>query len=107
MTAWLLLAVAIALEVTATTFLKLSDGFAKWQWGVASIMLYSACFWVMAPAFKVIPIGVAYAIWAGVGIVAVATIGFLGFGQKLGAPQLGFMALIVIGAVGLRMTTPE
>lgn len=107
MGAWTLLAIAIALEVAATTCLKLSDGFAKWPWGVASICLYSACFWVFAPALKSIPIGVAYAIWAGVGIACVAVIGVVGFGQKLGAPQFGFMALIMIGAIGLRLTTAD
>ena len=107
MNAWALLAVAITFEVAATTCLKLSDGFAKPAWGVASIMLYSACFWVLAPALKTIPVGVAYAIWAGVGIVAIAAIGALGFGQRLGLAQYAFIALILIGAVGLRLTTAE
>lgn len=107
MGAWTLLAVAIALEVTATSFLKLSDGFAKWHWGVASILLYSACFWVFAPALKTIPIGVAYAVWAGVGIVAVAAIGTVAFGQKLGLAQLLFVAMVLVGAVGLRVTSSE
>ena len=105
MTAWILLGLAILLEVTATTFLKLSDGFARWQWGAASLLLYSACFWVLAPVLKAIPIGVAYAIWAGVGIVAVALIGTVAFGQRLGLAQLGFMAMVLTGAVGLRLTT--
>lgn len=107
MGAWTFLALAIALEIAATVCLKLSDGFARWQWGVVSLFLYSACFWAMAPAIKVIPIGVAYAIWAGVGIVAVAVIGALAFGQKLGALQFFFTAMVLIGAVGLRLTVPE
>ena len=61
----------------------------------------------LAPALKSIPVGVAYAIWAGVGIVAVAAIGTVAFGQKLGAAQLGFMAMILVGAVGLRLTTGD
>ncbi|ODT87276.1 SMR family transporter [Phenylobacterium sp. SCN 70-31] len=105
MTAWLYLAAAIALEVAATFFLKLSNGFEKVHWGVASIALYSACFWVLAPALKTIPVGVAYAIWAGVGIAAAGAIGAFAFGEKLGPLQLAFVAMIMAGAVGLRLTT--
>ena len=105
MTAWLFLAAAIALEVAATFFLKLSNGFEKTHWGVASIALYSACLWVLAPALKTIPVGVAYAIWAGVGIAAAGAIGALAFGERLGPLQLAFVAMIMVGAVGLRLTT--
>ncbi|WP_293679893.1 multidrug efflux SMR transporter [uncultured Phenylobacterium sp.] len=105
MSAWLFLAAAIALEVAATFLLKLSNGFEKVHWGVASMALYSACFWVLAPALKSIPVGVAYAIWAGVGIAAAALIGLFAFGERLGPLQLACMALIVAGAIGLRLTT--
>ena len=102
---WMFLACAIALEVAATFFLKLSNGFEKIHWGMASIALYSACFWVLAPALKLIPVGVAYAIWAGVGILAAAVLSLFVFGDKLGLPQMFFIGLILIGAVGLRLTT--
>ena len=105
MNAWLFLAAAIALEVTGTFLLKLSNGFEKWQWGTLSILCYSACFWVLAPAMKVLPVGVVYAIWAGVGIVAAALIGIFAFNERLGALQLACIALVLIGAVGLRLTT--
>lgn len=105
MSAWLLLACGIALEITGTFLLKLSDGFAKWHWGMLSILAYSACFWVLAPAMKVLPVGVVYAIWAGVGIVAAAVLGLFVFGERLGMAQLGFIAMILVGAVGLRLTT--
>lgn len=105
MNAWLLLAGAIALEVTATTLLNASKGFTRPLYGVASIMLYSICFWLLAFAVTRIPIGVAYAIWSGVGVAAIALIGALLFRQSLSLAQLGFLALIVIGAVGLQLTT--
>ncbi|MGF1545386.1 MAG: DMT family transporter [Parvularculaceae bacterium] len=105
MDAWVLLACAIGFEVLGTSLLKLSDGFAKPLFGVLAIAAYSTSFWFLAPALKTIPVGVAYAIWAGVGIVAVAAIGAAAFGQTLSAPQYGFMALVLIGAVGLRVTT--
>lgn len=107
MSAWLFLAAAIACEIAATFFLKLSNGFEKAHWGMLSIALYSACFWVLAPALKVIPVGVAYAIWAGVGIAAAAVIGVFAFGERLGPVQLSLIALIIVGAIGLRLTTAE
>lgn len=107
MSPWLYLAAAIALEVVGTTLLKLSNGFERPLIGMLSIACYSACFWVFAPALKAIPVGVAYAIWAGVGIVAVAFIGAAFFGQRLGAAQVACIALVLVGAVGLRLTTAE
>ncbi len=74
MSAWLYLAFAIALEVMGTFMLKLSDGFEKPIWGVFSILCYSACFWALAPAMKALPVGIVYAIWSGVGIVAASLI---------------------------------
>jgi multidrug transporter EmrE-like cation transporter len=105
MTAWVLLGIAIVLEVTGTFLLKLSNGFEKWYWGALSIACYSACFWVLAPALKVLPVGVAYAIWAGVGIIAAAALGAVVFDDKLGLVQYGCIALVILGAVGLRLTT--
>jgi multidrug transporter EmrE-like cation transporter len=79
MSAWLFVAAAIALEVTGTFLLKLSHGFANWHWGLLSIACYSGCFWALSPAMKVLPIGVIYAVWAGVGIVAAALLGLVIF----------------------------
>ncbi len=105
MSAWMFLTAAIALEVVGTVLLKMSDGFEKWHWGVLSIVCYACCFWLFAPALKVIPVGVAYALWAGVGILVVTIIGYLVFREQLGAVQLACIALITIGAVGLRLST--
>lgn len=105
MTGWLYLGIAIVLEIIATTMLKLSDGLARWQWAAASIGFYAVCFLALAPALKTIPVGIAYAIWSGVGIVAISIIGFIFFGQRLNLAQVGFMALLIIGAIGLRATS--
>jgi multidrug transporter EmrE-like cation transporter len=105
MNAWVYLGLAIVLEITGTFLLKLSHGFERWHWGALSIACYTACFWVLAPAMKVLPVGVAYAIWAGVGIVAAAAIGVFAFDEKLGAVQYVCIALVLIGAVGLRLST--
>ena len=105
MNAWIFLALAITLEVCGTFLLKLSNGFAQWHWGALSIFCYSACFWVLAPAMKVLPVGIVYAIWAGVGIVAATILGVLVFQEKLAALQYGCILLVLVGAVGLRLTT--
>jgi multidrug transporter EmrE-like cation transporter len=102
---WLFLAAAISLEVAGTFLLKLSNGFERAHWGVLSIACYSACFWVLAPAMKALPVGVVYAIWAGVGIVAAAVLGVLVFGERLAFIQLVCIALVLSGAIGLRLTT--
>ncbi|MEL7480330.1 MAG: multidrug efflux SMR transporter [Pseudomonadota bacterium] len=105
MSGWTWLTLAIFLEILATTCLKLSDGFAKPVWGVASIALYSICFVALSPALKALPVGTVYAIWSGVGIVAIALIGALFFKEQLALMQYGFILLILIGAIGLRATT--
>lgn len=105
MDAWVFLTIAIALEVTGTFLLKLSDGFTKWQWGALSILCYSLCFWALAPALRELPVGLAYAIWAGLGILGATAIGIFYFGDRLALHQYGFIAMILIGAVGLRMTS--
>ena len=105
MSAWIYLSVAIAFEVGGTLLLKASNGFEKVALGMAAIGCYSICFWFFAPALKSIPAGVAYAVWAGTGIVCVAILSFLLFEQKLTWVQMAFISLIVFGAVGLNLTT--
>jgi small multidrug resistance pump len=106
MSAWTCLAIAIALEIAGTAALKVSDGFSRPAWGLTAIGLYGACFWAFAPALKSIPVGVAYAVWAGVGIAAAGVIGVLFFGDRLGLIQCLFIGLVLVGAVGLRLTSP-
>lgn len=105
MNAWMFLAVAIAFEVAGTMLLKASNGFEKVAVGMAAIACYSICFWFFAPALKVIPVGVAYAIWAGLGIACAAALSMVFFDQKLALQQYGFIGLILVGAVGLNLTT--
>jgi len=105
MNAWGLLSIATVFEVLGTSLLKHSDGFAKWYWGMLAIACYSMSFWFLAPVLKASPVGIAYAVWAGVGIVLITLVEFLAFGQKMSLIQLGMIALILIGAVGLNWAT--
>jgi small multidrug resistance pump len=106
MTGWTYLAIAIAFEIVATTMLKLSDGLVHWHWALLSIFFYAVCFLALAPALKTIPVGIAYAIWSGIGIIAIAIIGETFFGQKLNPVQMGCIAMVLIGAIGLRASSP-
>lgn len=105
MTGWGYLTIAIVLEVIATTLLKFSDGFTKLGFASGAIALYCACFFFMAPAYKTLPAGVVYAVWSGIGIVAIAALGVFYFKETLDLYQLLFIAMILVGAVGLSLTT--
>jgi len=103
--AWVLLLGAIALEVVSTSLLNASQGMTRWGYGFAAMAGYGVCFWLLAFAMTRIPMGVAYAVWSGVGIVAITAIGWIVFRQSFTLAQAGFMALILIGAIGLNLTT--
>ncbi len=105
MFAWMFLVGAICFEIAGTLLLKLSDGFSKWQWCLSSIACYWASFAMITPALKDLPVGVVYAIWAGMGIVGVTAFGIILFGERLAMAQYGCVGLILVGAVGLRLTT--
>lgn len=96
---YLYLATAIIAEVIATSSMKLSDGFTRPLWSTITILGYAIAFYCLSLTLKTIPTGVAYAIWSGVGIVLIALISWLFQGQKLDAPAIGGMALIVAGVV--------
>lgn len=96
---WLLLFLAIVAEVVATSFLKASEGFTRLLPSVIVVTGYAAAFFFLSLTLKSLSVGVAYAIWSGVGIVLIAAIGWLAFGQKLDMPALLGMAMIIAGVV--------
>jgi len=98
---WLYLAIAIVAEVVATTALKASDGFTRMGPTGITVVGYGIAFYLLALALKTIPVGIAYAIWSGAGIVAIAAIGYFIFGQKLDAAALIGIALILAGVLVL------
>ncbi len=96
---WLFLSAAIAAEVVATSALKASEGFTKLWPSVLVVCGYVIAFYCLSLTLRAIPVGVAYAIWSGVGIVLVSLIAWLVFGQKLDTPAMIGMALIISGVV--------
>ncbi|ALG14305.1 QacE family quaternary ammonium compound efflux SMR transporter [Actinosynnema sp. ALI-1.44] len=101
---YLLLAVAIAGEVAATTSLKLSENFSKPVPSVVVVVGYVIAFGVLAKLLKDgFPVGVAYAVWAAAGIALVAAIGVLFFKEPLTWTMIGGLALIIGGVVLLEL----
>lgn len=96
---WLFLAIAIVSETIATSALKSSAGFTKLLPSLLVVAGYGVAFYFLSLTLRTIPIGIAYAVWSGVGIVLIALVGWLVFGQKLDTPALLGMGLIVAGVV--------
>jgi small multidrug resistance pump len=100
---WLFLAIAIVGEVVATSALKSSEGFTKLLPSAIVLVGYGVAFYFLSLALKSIPVGIAYAVWAGLGIVLVAAIAWLFHGQKLDAWALLGMGLIICGVAVLNL----
>ena len=100
---WTLLAIAIVAEVIATSALKASDGFSRLLPACLTVAGYAIAFYLLAIALKTIPVGIAYAVWSGAGIVAIALIGYLVFGQALDIAGFIGIGLILAGVLVLNV----
>lgn len=93
------LALAIVFEVTGTLSLKASEGFSKLVPSVIVVLSYSGAFYFMSVVMKTLPMGIVYAVWSGLGIVLISTLGYFLFKQKLDLPAICGLALILAGVV--------
>jgi small multidrug resistance pump len=93
------LLLAIVFEVAGTTALKASDGFTRPWPSVLSLVSYAAAFYLLALTMRLIPVGIVYALWSGVGIVFITLIGWIIYGQKLDGAALIGLSLILAGVV--------
>lgn len=103
MTGYIYLAIAIIAEVIATTSMKALDGFSRPLPLLLVVVGYSISFWMLSLVVKTIPVGIAYAVWAGLGIVLVSIAAALIYQQKLDPPAILGMALIVAGVVVIQL----
>ncbi len=101
---WLLLLLAIILEVCGTTSMKLSHGFSRLTPSLFIFGFYGASLVVLNIALKQIPVGVAYAIWSALGIVTISFIGVLYFKEPLPPVKVTSIALIIMGVAGLNLS---
>ncbi|MBB4662276.1 DMT family transporter [Conexibacter arvalis] len=100
---YLLLAIAIAAEIAATSLMKETDGFTRPLPTVACLLGYGIAFALLAQAIKSMPVGVAYAMWAGIGTAAIAAVGAMFLGEPLTAAKVGGIVLVIAGVVMLNL----
>lgn len=103
MNAYLLLALAIAAEVVATTALKAAAGFTRPGPSLLVVAGYGLAFWLLGLVVKTVPVGVAYAIWSGAGIVLVTLLGVLFYRQLPDFPAMLGMGLIIAGVAVIQL----
>ena len=100
---FLYLAIAIVAEVVATSALKASDGFTAWRPSLLVVAGYVVSFHFLSLALRTIPVGVAYAIWSGVGIVLISVVAWMMYRQALDAAAIVGMALIIAGVAVINL----
>ncbi|NPU95340.1 MAG: EamA family transporter [Gammaproteobacteria bacterium] len=103
MKSWIFLAIAIVSEVIGTSALKASDGFSRLWPSVLVVLGYAVAFYCLSLTLRTIPVGVAYAVWSGLGVVLITLVAWLFLDQKLDLPALVGMALIVAGVLVMNL----
>jgi small multidrug resistance pump len=105
MQSWLYLILAIILEVAGTTFMKLSNGFTKLMPSIMMFIFYILSLVTLTYALKKFDVSVAYAIWAGVGTALITIIGFVFFKEPITLMRVGSVLFIIVGVVGLHLSS--
>lgn len=103
MKAWMILGLAIVAEVIGTSALKASEGFTRPWPSVVVVLGYAVAFYCLSLVLESIPVGVAYAIWSGLGIVLITCVAYVLYGQRIDLAGGIGMALIVAGVVVLNL----
>ncbi|HCM61718.1 MAG TPA: multidrug DMT transporter [Morganella sp. (in: Bacteria)] len=98
---WLILAVGS--EVIATSMLRAADGFTRFIPSVIVVIGYCVSFFALSQVVRVMPLGIAYAIWSGLGIVIVSVAAYFIYQQKLDLPAITGMALIIAGVLVINL----
>lgn len=101
--AWLLILVSGLLEIAFSVSMKLSDGYTKLIPSVISIGAAILSVWLMGLTLKAIPVGTAYAVWAGIGAAGTAVVGMLFFQEPATIGRISCIGLVVAGIVGLQL----
>jgi small multidrug resistance pump len=100
---WLFLSMAIISEVAATSALRSSNGFTQLWPSIVVAVGYGAAFFFLSLTLRTMPVGIAYAIWSGAGIVLITLIAWLTLGQRLDLPAILGLGLIIAGVVVLNL----
>ncbi|MDI6741866.1 MAG: quaternary ammonium compound efflux SMR transporter SugE [Smithella sp.] len=102
---WICLVLAGLFECGWAIGLKYTDGFTKLIPSLLTVFAMAISFWLLSVAMKTIPIGTAYAVWTGIGTVAVAILGMILFGESRDIMRIICLLLIVSGIVGLKLVS--
>ncbi|MGM0639343.1 MAG: DMT family transporter [Pseudomonadota bacterium] len=97
------LAVAIVAEVVATSALKATEGFTRLWPSLLVVVGYALAFYMLSLVLRTMPVGIVYAIWAGLGIVLVAVVGLVVYGQRPDLPAVIGIGLIVAGVLTIQL----
>ncbi|CDG83491.1 SMR family transporter [Janthinobacterium agaricidamnosum] len=97
------LAIAIIAEVAATSALKASDNFSRLVPSLVTVAGYCIAFWFLSLTIRVLPTGIVYAIWSGVGIVLISAVAWIWFKQSLDLPAMLGMGLIIAGVAVINL----
>lgn len=100
---YLILLLAVAAETIGTSALQASQQFSKFLPSVLVVIAYGLSFWLLSMTLKTMPVGVVYALWSGLGIVLIAIIGYVVFGQRLDWPAVLGIAMILAGIVVINL----
>ena len=103
--AWLHLVIAGVLEVLWATTMKMSEGFSKLNYSLVTIAGMIASFYFLSKAIKVLPMSLAYPVWTGIGAFGSILVGVLIFRDTLSIKTMFFVALLLIGIIGIKVTS--
>jgi quaternary ammonium compound-resistance protein SugE len=102
---WAILVVAGVFETAWAISLAYSEGFSKFWPSVATILTLAVSMVLLGKALEELPVGTAYAVWTGIGAVGTAVLGIALFDESTDLLRLGFISLVVVGIVGLQVTS--
>ena len=101
---WAVLVLASCCELGFTVFMKLSNGFRNKRYTVLTIVTVSLSIYLLSLAVKTLPLGLSYAVWTGLGTIFTVTFGIVVFKESKDWKKILFMALVLIGVIGLRLS---
>ena len=104
---WFYLSIAILAEVIATSSLKAAEGFTRLIPSLIVVFGYGTAFYFLSLTLRTMQVGTAYAIWSGVGTVLISLVAWLRYSQKLDAPSILGMALIISGVIIIKFLSPH
>lgn len=104
---WIILIIAGLLEACWAVGLRYTDGFTRLVPSIVVAAAIAASMFLLAVAVRTLPLGTAYAIWVGIGILGTVLADYILFNQPMGIARAGFLLMLLVAIIGLKLTTPE